>query len=232
MPYYLSPEIHEDTEGFWFEGPSFQKESIYKIEKDKLPPINYDKLILKSHSLTHIEGSKHVDNSGKTVDKYFNGDYLFGKATVVRLTGDNFRKLNDTTYHWEVSLLELKTALNNIVPHKLLLTVDNYPKLVNGYHDPSYVLTLGQEASEWLVSHDNFNLYGTSWKSSDFKPGSAERPIHKTLFKQAVILECLDLKDVPSGDYFLVAAPIRLVGVSESPVCPMLFTKEEIFDAF
>ncbi len=47
MPYFLSPEIHENSEGFWFEGPSFQKENIYKIEKDKLPPINYDKLILR-----------------------------------------------------------------------------------------------------------------------------------------------------------------------------------------
>lgn len=232
MPYFLSPEIHENSEGFWFEGPSFQKENIYKIEKDKLPPINYDKLILKSHSLTHIEGSKHVDNGGKTVDEYFKGNCLFGKCTVVRLLGDKFQKMNETTYHWEVSLAELKEALNEVIPKKLLLTVDNYPGLKNGYHDPNYVLTLSQEAADWLIFSDEFNLYGTSWKSSDFKPGSRERPIHKTLFKKAVILECLDLQKVPSGDYFLVSAPIRLKGVSESPVCPMLFTKEELLEEF
>jgi arylformamidase len=67
-----------------------------------------------------------------------------------------------------------------------------------------------------------------TWKSSDYKPGSAERPIHKTLFKKAVILECLNLSEVPEGMYFLNAFPLRIEGASESPACPVLFTKNEL----
>jgi len=103
-----------------------------------------------------------------------------------------------------------------------------YPKNNDGYHDPNYVLTLGQEAADWLISSKDFNFYGTSWKSSDYTPGSTERPIHKTLFKQAVIAECLDLEAVPSGDYFIVAYPLRIKDSSESPVTPVLFTYDEL----
>jgi kynurenine formamidase len=86
---------------------------------------------------------------------------------------------------------------------------------------------LSQSAAELLVDN-NIKLYGTSWKSSDFLPGSKERPIHNTLFKTALIMECLDLKDVPAGVYFMNAFPIALENSSESPVCPILYTKEEI----
>ena len=78
------------------------------------------------------------------------------------------------------------------------------------------------------MEEENLNLYGTSWKNSDFKPGSFDRPIHNTLFKSAVMLECLDLENVPAGNYFMTAYPIRIEGASESPVTPVLFTHDEI----
>jgi kynurenine formamidase len=46
--------------------------------------------------------------------------------------------------------------------------------------------------------------------------------------RSALIFECLDLIDVPEGNYFWVAVPLRLEGVSESPVCPILLKKEEL----
>lgn len=228
MPYILSPLITQDIQGMWFEGPAYQKENIYQIKEGKIPPVNYDKHILNSHSLTHIEGSKHVDNTGKSVDQYFNGNYFFGEATVIKLHGDKYKKVNEDTYHWEVSLDELKESIGDKEIQKLLLTTELYPQNRDGFHDPNYVLTLSLEAATWLIENQSINLYGTSWKSSDFMPGSMERPIHKKLFKKAVILECLDLKDVPAGDYFLNAFPLRLKDSSESPVTPVLFTFDEL----
>ncbi len=193
-----------------------------------MPPVNYDKHIINSHSLSHAEAPRHVIDNGKTIDNFFSSDYFFGSCTVVRLKGNNYKDLGNGVFHWVVTLSEIKEALKNKIPKKLLLTTGVYLKNSDGYHDPKYMLTLSHEPAEWLISSSDFNLYGTSWKSSDYLPDSLERPIHKTLFKQAVILECLDLEKVPGGDYFIVAYPLRIENFSESPVTPVLFTHEEL----
>lgn len=231
MPYVLAPSIDEKNEGFWAEGSPYSKDSVYSIEEEGLPPVNYDTHHIKSHSITHAEAPKHTQLDGKCIESFFKGPkFFYGNASVVRLKGNNYKLIDKKNgiYHWEVKLEELKEHLFN-APQKLLLTTDEYPIKPNcKYHDPNFVLTLSQEAADWLVSHEDFNLYGTSWKSSDFKPGSMERPIHNTLFSRAMILECLDLRDVPAGEYFYSGAPIPLIGASESPICPMLFTNEEL----
>ena len=103
MPYILSPLIKENMEGMWFEGAPYSKESIYSIELEKKPPVNYDFHKIKSHSLTHIESPKHINNDGKSVDQYFSGNYFFGKCTVFRLEGNNYKEVGEGVYHWEVT---------------------------------------------------------------------------------------------------------------------------------
>lgn len=238
MAYFLSPIIDTNTEGQWFEGNAYEKDTLYSIEEGKLPPVNYDKHSLKPHSLTHAEAPRHVDNNGASIDTFFEGSFFYGRCAVLRLRGNNFKPLGNGCFHWEVQVNELEEALVRLFvdvtkfPNKILVTVDQYPTHKSGYHNPSYVLTLTQNAADYLISIPQFHLYGTSWKSTDYAPGSLERPIHKTIFKKAVIFENLDLKDVPEGVYFFSAPPIRLLNASESPVCPVLYTKEELLDAF
>src|SRR5262249_36025982 len=134
---------------------------------------------------------------------------------------------------WRVSKDELQSAIKNLTeksnpPAKLLLSADGVPLTEHGYHDPNYVLVLDREAASWLVTNKNFNLYGTSWKSSDYEPGSRDRPIHKILLGQAILLEYAVLNQVPQGRYFLSAFPLRIEGGSESPVCPVLFEFDEL----
>lgn len=49
-----------------------------------------------------------------------------------------------------------------------------------------------------------------------------------TLFKQAIIFELLEVKNVPEGEYFFVGFPLLLENASESPVTPVLFSKDEL----
>jgi arylformamidase len=236
MPFILSAPISESVSPLWFEEFAYKKENLYSIQEGKLPPVHYDTHTLNAHSLTHLEAETHVTSSGKSIDYYFeNPASLFGPTVVVRLKGDGYKELNQIKgiYHWKVTKVELEAALtsalkNKPFPGKILLTTEFYPLTSYGYHDPNYVLTLTPEAAEYLTSFTNFNLYGTSWKSTDFEPGSKDRPIHKLIFKKGPILECLSLKDVSEGIYFLSAFPLRISGASESPVCPVLFTKEEM----
>jgi kynurenine formamidase len=74
------------------------------------------------------------------------------------------------------------------------------------------------EAAKYLTSLPKFNLSGTSWKPTDYQPGSPLRPIHNEIFKKALILEYLNLNSVPEGEYFINCFPLNLKGASESPV--------------
>jgi arylformamidase len=234
MPFILSPEISQGSPGMWAEGAGYEKKSIYSIESGKLPPVNYDEHIVRPHSLTHIETPAHTIKNGKRLDVFYREDlkYFFGKALVIKLTGNGYRRLANGTHHWIVTVGEIIERLNALaikqVPNKILITTHDYPLNKEGYHDPDYVLTLSQEAADYLVSNENFDLYGTSWKSSDFNPGKPERPIHNTIFKRALILENLALRAVPEGIYFITAFPLPFKDASESPVVPVLFTMDEI----
>lgn len=241
MPYFISPKVKRGQPGLWMEGSAYEVESIIDINADdpQKPPVNYEKHILKPHSMCHMESPLHILKNGHTIDHYFNKENfacLWGKALVIKLKGNSFKKSNRLENHWQwaVTKEELSQAIQELGKNpndleKLLLTVENLP-LKDDQHDQSYVLTLSSEAANWLVSLPKFNAYGTTWKSTDFEPGSRERPIHKIIFQKAAIFELLDLKHVPQGEYLFVGAPIHLDGASESPVSPALFTKNEMLN--
>lgn len=230
MPYVLSPKINHNSQSMWMEGPAYEKKSIYSISSGKLPPVNYDEHILRPHSLTHFETPAHTINDGKRLDSYYQDlNHFFGETLVIKLQGNKYESKGDGIFHWVISKEELEAKLKGKkTPQKILISTDFYPLNNDGYHNPNYVLTLSQEAADYLISLDGFHLYGTSWKSSDFNPGKPERPIHNTLFKKAGILENLALENVPEGSYFMTAFPLPLGEASESPVVPVLFTKEEL----
>ena len=231
MPYILSPKINHGSSPMWMEGPAYEKKMIYSITSGKLPPVNYDEHVLRPHSLTHFETPAHTKADGKRLDSFYDDlNYFFGTALVIKLQGNSYQPKGNGIYHWEISREEIESKINKHkkTQKKILISTDFYPLNSDGYHDPNYVLTLSQEAADYLISLDGFHLYGTSWKSSDFNPGRPERPIHNTLFKKAGILENLNLKQVPEGIYFIAAFPLPLGEASESPVVPVLFTMEEL----
>lgn len=234
MPYILSPAILENSPGMWFEGSAYEKRNIYSIESGKMPPVNYDEHIIRSHSLTHLETPAHTSRNGHRLGHYYQEKltHFFGKALVLRLTGNNYRSIGNSLYHWIITKQEIEDRLKVLkidkLPGKILITTDHYPMNTEGFHDPNFILTLSQEAADFLISNNDFNLYGTSWKSSDFNPGQPDRPIHNTLFKKALILENLDLSKVPEDTYFITSFPLPFTNASESPVVPVLFTREEL----
>ena len=56
---------------------------------------------------------------------------------------------------------------------------------------------------------------------------SEDLPVHKTLHRHGIAnLECLQLDGVPSGDYELIALPLRLKGRDASPVRAILRSQD------
>lgn len=243
MPYILSPMIDLDLPGLWGEGNAYERSTIYDIHAQdvKLPPVNYCAHTLKPHSLPHVDLASHIIPGGAHLEDYFNPlrqRCFFGLVTVLKLSASQWREVGGSpgTKLWRVSKEEVLQALEDLggttaLPDRLFLTASDAPINKYGFHDPNYVLVLEPESANMLVSNPNFVAYGTSWKSSDFEPGSRERPVHKILLKQAVLYECLKLDHVPAGEYFLSAFPIALRGASESPVLPVLYSKAELSEA-
>lgn len=235
MPYILSPAIKPGSSAMWMEGEAYQKKAIYSIASGKLPPVNYDEHTLRPHSLTHFETPAHTNLNGKTLDEFYKDPtYFYGRTLVIKLQGSHYESKGNGIFHWIISREEIEAKISRYkdLPKKILISTDQYPVNIDGYHDPNYVLTLSQEAANYLVSIDGFQIYGTSWKSSDYNPGNSERPIHNTLFQKAGILENLDLKKVPEGIYFMTSFPLPLGEASESPVVPVLFSEEELGSCF
>lgn len=235
MPYILSPLIKEKSPGMWNEGDAYTKKSIYSIQSGQLPPVNYDEHTLRAHSLTHMETPAHTQENGNRIGYYYQNDLtkFYGRVLLIKLKGNNYKPVENMicVFHWIISLDELKARISDIALKpfsKILITSEFCPLNTDGYHDPNYVLTLSEEAAAYLVDTLKIELYGTSWKSSDFNPGSKERPIHKKLFGNGLILENLVMSHVPEGEYFLNAFPLPIDGASEAPVVPVLFKFEEL----
>ena len=236
MPYILAPTIRKNMPGLWREGAPYSSEVIYDIcsTDAQSPPVHYESHLIKPHSICHYDAPGHVLPGGETIDQLLEGKpaIFFGPTLVVRLKSPRFLPANTTggISHWLVGKEDLRSAIAKLTPNhhpeKVFLTFENAPR--DFYASNEQAITLSLEAVEWLTSEPSFNLFGTVWKSTDFQPGSRERPIHRTLFRQAGIIECLDLTGVPEGQYFLSAFPIPLAGATESPVCPVLFRADEL----
>ncbi|MGZ3770370.1 MAG: hypothetical protein ACXVCP_11165 [Bdellovibrio sp.] len=234
MPYIITPKFKVGSKGEWFEGPAYERENIHRILEGQLPPVHYDSHKLKPHSLTHIESPKHTQISGKGVDTYIytNPNYFFGGCLVLKFENNNWLNLPNGLRHKIISFTELEAKIKSTglisPPKKVLISVDQIALNEWGFHDPKFIVTLSLEAAQLLTSFDGFNLYGTSWKSSDYQPQSIDRPIHNELFKKALILENIVLNEVPEGQYFISCFPLPLEDAAESPVNAVLFRENEL----
>ncbi len=240
MPYVLSPLIDTEFPGLWGEGNPYECRVIYDINSSdpKLPPVNYCSHTLKPHSIPHVDLPAHIIPDGARLESFFEQDRqrcFYGPVTVLRLNGEGWKNVEGLAgiKLWRISAKEVLEGLEKLrgnarIPDRLFIVPDDVPLNEFGLHDPNYVMVPSVELANLLVSNRNFVAYGTSWKSSDFEPGSRERPVHKILLKQAVLFECLKLDHVPGGDYFLSGWPIALKSASESAVTAVLYRKDEI----
>lgn len=235
MPYILSPIIKTDTPALWNEGVVYERASIYQIRDGALPPVNYDRHSFKPHSITHLETPAHTIKDGHRLEYYLNHhrELFYGACSVLKLAGDKFIPQKEGIKKWEVQPNEIMNAIAELprVHNKIFIAPEVYPQNAFGYHHPDYIFVLSEASARLLVEEYNIRLFGTSWKSTDYQPGKRPRPIHEIIFSNGLILENLDLLNVPAGNYFLNAFPIMTQDTSETLVTPVLYTKDEILNS-
>ena len=170
--------------------------------------VNVSAIRLSPHTGTHADAPYHVDDAGRTVDELPLEAYL-GPATVIdrrgvdaltveHLDGVDLSRIERLLVRTETSGLDRETW-------------------------PERFLTLTPAAAECLADHD-LKLLGLDTPSLDPQE-SQTLDAHHVLARHGVVhLENLWLRDVPPGDYWLSALPLRLEGLDAAPVRAVLMT--------
>jgi arylformamidase len=190
------------------------------------------KIIMSSHTGTHIDAPKHFLFDRGGVDSIAL-EKLIGKCRVIEIKFSPVRSSisllpeeglgevgEERSKRNQISVSDLK-KFHIKAGDKILLKTRN-SKLISRPQFTSNYVSLALNAAKYLaakkISLVGIDYYGIEAKSA---PG---HPVHKTLLRAGiVILEGLDLSQIKPGDYRLAALPLRIKKADGSPARVILW---------
>jgi arylformamidase len=171
-------------------------------------PANVLQLSFGSHTGTHVDAAHHFMDDGQRVDE-LPLDRLIGPARVVQIPADVTA----------IGERELR-AVGIERERRLLLRTRNSDRIGRDQFDQDFA-HLTPDGAEYLVGA-GVQLVAIDYLSVEAY--DAEQPlVHRTLLgAQVIIVEGVDLRQVPPGRYELICLPLRLAGADGSPVRAVL----------
>jgi arylformamidase len=173
------------------------------------------------HTGTHVESGLHFLADGETLDRTPLERFV-GPAMVVDVGADVDAVDADAL----ARALE-GARVDGAIPDgatRLLIKTRNSERWAKGWgpFDTDFV-SLTVDAAEWIAGH-GFELAGIDHLS--IQQYGSDGETHRVLMRAGVtILEGLNLAGVATGEYTLVAAPIKLVGTEAAPVRALLIDR-------
>jgi arylformamidase len=164
-------------------------------------------LNLGSHTGTHIDAPAHCIGDGETIDRV-SLDSLIGRCRVIdaRPAGLMITETYLTGKLGGEQRILLKTAYSGS---------DSY--------DETYP-ALSPDAARFLMVQ-RIRCIGID--SPSVEHSGDDGTIHRHLLGNGcLIIEFLDLTDIPAGDYTMIALPLRLAGLDGSPARVVLMKEE------
>jgi arylformamidase len=177
---------------------------------------NVSKLVIGTHTGTHVDAPRHFLDSGTDVAGLALTD-LLGPCTVAEIPAPSGRV--------SLGAPAIERAAGSPVPRRLLLKTPNSRLWAGEGFSPDFA-SVSPEAAQWLVTN-GVRLVGIDYLSIEaFKnPGA---PTHHILLGAGVIIvEGLNLADVAPGAYELVCLPLPLVGSDGAPARVILVEHEK-----
>ena len=174
-------------------------------------PVNVSTLSLSAHTGTHVDAPYHFEDDAPTLDKVDLSVY-WGPAQVVTVNKSSGPLTPDDFAGYDLG------RAPRLLIHSPNSEAD--PNVFpNGFVHPSPALAdhLGRLG---IV------LYGADAPSMDPQNSKDLAGHHALQRNNILILEGLDLSDVPDGLYELVALPLKLIDGDGSPVRAVLRTLE------
>jgi len=164
-------------------------------------------LYMSSHTGTHIDAPVHYLKSGDTIDTIPLSN-LIGRCRVLDVSAAG---ILITAAHLEgrlegVNRLLLKTWFSG----RDMFT-EEYPSLALD--------------AACLITDNRIECLGID--SPSIESFNCDGAVHRRLLSNCcIIIELLDLSDVPEGDYEMIALPLRLTGLDGSPARVILMKQE------
>jgi arylformamidase len=164
---------------------------------------NLSELSLGTHSGTHVDPPSHFLPTGATAER-LDLTVLNGPCRVVRIPDA----------HAEIGVADLKGLLHGL--RRVLFRTRNSGRWVTeARFFPDYV-AVSPEAAEYIGAA-GLKLVGIDSLSVE-RDSTGQYPVHHTLLESGcLILEGLQLANVPEGEYELRCLPLRLQGGDGAP---------------
>lgn len=194
-------------------GAIFEGMTVYKNKPEKQPKIKpttngyvtESRIELDVHTGTHVDAPLHMVTDGETFET-IRLDKLVGSCKVLDLTD-----VEDRITRADLEQFAIK-------PDDFLLF-----KTKNSFDEAfSFEFVyLARDGAEYLAG---LGVRGIGTDALGIERSQEGHPTHKTLFAAGVIvIEGLRLQDVAPREYFMVAAPLKLVGTDAAPARVLLF---------
>lgn len=183
--------------------PIYEGDPLVEIESSKalaLDGANVSRLCFGAHTGTHVDAPNHFIEGTRRVDE-LDLEKLVGRCRVVEIDGG-------------VIAIEPEhlPPLDGI--DRLLLKTRNsrfWSTPEEGFRNDFTYIT---ETTAKALVDAGIKLIGIDYLSIE-APGAVGHPVHIALLsKEVVILEGVDLREVPPGDYELICLPLKYVGGS------------------
>lgn len=192
-----------DATAHWPGDEPFHSEQTMRLADGNA--VNLSKLTLSPHNGTHADAPYHYEADGMRMAEVPLERYI-GPARLVDLGG------REMITEADVRAIDLAGV------ERLLIRTGSYPDYTQ--FNPQFT-AFAPEAIEYL-GQVGVRLIGSDAHSMD-PMHSKELPSHHACGRLGIlILENLNLAGVPTGDYELIALPLRLVDGDGSPVRAVL----------
>ncbi len=195
----ISPALSSSTPA-WPTDPPLVFEKFKDI--DQGGSSNVTKLIFGSHAGSHVDAPLHFFPGGTPVDK-LSLDILIGEALVIEVEGD------------QIDRLVLEEKLRGERVKRLLFKTRNSALWSNPEFVPDFV-GLTEDGAQYLAETGT-ELVGIDYLSIE-SAHSSGAPAHDILLENKIIIvESLNMSDVPPGKYELICLPLKLEDIDGAP---------------
>jgi arylformamidase len=193
--------------------PIFEGMPVYKNKSEKQPKfstvtndyVTESRVDMDVHTGTHIDAPLHMVKNGETFET-ISLEKLVGTCKVFDITN-----VDDKISKNDIAHLDIQE--NDFV---LFKTKNSFDDAFN-----FEFIYVAEDAAQYLAEK---KVRGVGIDALGVERSQPGHPTHKTLFgNNIIIIEGLRLKDVPEGQYFMVAAPLKLVGTDAAPARVLLF---------
>jgi arylformamidase len=192
----------------WPGEPRFDAQRIQRLEDGHTA--NVTRITASVHSGTHIDAPRHFLAGGASVDQ-LPLEILMGKARVLDL------KVMDHIRRKDLEELDLRDDI------RVLLKTRMSGQLRHSEFQQGFV-ALAEDAATYLVQV-GIKLVGIDYLSID-PFDSKDHPAHHALLGAGVVIvEGLDLSEVPEGEYDMACLPLRIEGADGAPARVVLRTR-------